>query len=251
MREANARLGLVDVLPSCPARAEGVFANVDVADLHVELVGLGEHGHSRRRGVHSALAFGGGHALNAVHAAFKLEHPVDLLAADLNAGFFDAAHRALGEAQHFGGPPFFFGKAEVGAQEFSRKESGLISPRARAHFEHRIFGVFRVFGDQEFLDFGFERGNALAGGIELFLRHFAHLGVFFDVEKLLGLVAVGDGLQVAGTGLDQFVELLVFAVQAYESRGVRRQFRRHQLVVHVLVAHPNGLKFLYEVHARR
>jgi hypothetical protein len=51
--------------------------------------------------------------------------------------------------------------------------------------------------------------------------------------------------------LNEFVEFFVLAVEAHKSRGICRQLWRHELVVHILVPNPDGLEFLYKIHARR
>ena len=58
--------------PPGPLDAEHVDAQILVVDLDVDLLGLGQHGDGRGRGVDAALRLGRRHALDAVHARFEL-----------------------------------------------------------------------------------------------------------------------------------------------------------------------------------
>ena len=68
--------------PPGPGRAVDVDLEVVRVDLHVDVLGLGQHGDGRRRGVDAALRLGLRHALHAVRAALVLEHAVGALALD-------------------------------------------------------------------------------------------------------------------------------------------------------------------------
>ena len=80
-------------------------------DLHVDLVGFGQHGDGRRRRVDPAAGFGGRHALHAVHAAFVLQPAVDALALDVDDDFLDAALARLAERHHLELPALPLGVA--------------------------------------------------------------------------------------------------------------------------------------------
>src|SRR5690606_32234945 len=84
--------GRVHRLTARTAGPEDVDAVVGGGELHVDLVGLGEHGHGDRAGVDPALRLGRGHALHAVHARLELEVAVGALADDLERHLREAAY---------------------------------------------------------------------------------------------------------------------------------------------------------------
>ena len=64
-------------------------------DLHVDLLGLGQHGDGDGRGVDAALRLGRRHALHAVDAALVLQPGEDAAALDLGDRALDPAELAL------------------------------------------------------------------------------------------------------------------------------------------------------------
>ena len=67
--------------PPGPPLAAMRDLEVLLVDLHVDVVGLGQDGDGRRRGVDAPLRLGRRHALHAVHAALEAQLRVDVLAA--------------------------------------------------------------------------------------------------------------------------------------------------------------------------
>src|SRR3546814_20349042 len=95
MRDADRRIGGVDVLPARSARAVDIDLEVAVVDRDVDLLGLGQHRDGRGAGVDAALAFGRGDALDAVDAAFELELREDALPAPRRDVFLITADTGL------------------------------------------------------------------------------------------------------------------------------------------------------------
>ncbi len=77
MGDPDRGVGGVDALPAGPRAPVHVDAQVVLVDRDVDLLGFGEHEHTRRRGVDAALRLGGGNPLHAVHAALVLQPAVD------------------------------------------------------------------------------------------------------------------------------------------------------------------------------
>src|SRR5262249_32851187 len=74
MRDADRRVGLVDVLSAGAGRAERVDLEVDGIDLDVvDRVDLRQDRDGRGRSMDAALRLGLGHALHAMRARFELE----------------------------------------------------------------------------------------------------------------------------------------------------------------------------------
>ena len=68
MGDTHGRFGLVDVLAAGPARAQGIYFQVVVVDIDVDVGRLGQHGDGGGRCMDAACGFGVGHALNAMDA---------------------------------------------------------------------------------------------------------------------------------------------------------------------------------------
>ena len=66
-------------------------------DLDIDLLGLGQHRNGRGGGVDTPAAFGRGHALDAVNAAFELQPTKHAVAGDRGDDFLVAADLALGD----------------------------------------------------------------------------------------------------------------------------------------------------------
>src|SRR5208282_3217403 len=98
--DAHGGIGGVHGLAAGTGRAERVDAQVLGLDLDVDVVRFREHGHGRSRGVDAALLFGGGDALDAMHAAFVFQLRIDLVSLDGGDDFLDAAHGRGGAFQH-------------------------------------------------------------------------------------------------------------------------------------------------------
>src|SRR5215210_5692237 len=82
--DPDRRVRGVHALAAGTARAVHVDLEVSLVDLDLHILGLGQDGHSRRRGVYAALALGLGHPLDPVRPAFVLEDRVGAVAADLH-----------------------------------------------------------------------------------------------------------------------------------------------------------------------
>ena len=82
MGDPHRAVGGVDALAPGPAGAHAIDLEVLVLDLHVHVLGLGQHRDGGRRGVDPALGLGDRHALHPVHTALVLQPAVDLVAGD-------------------------------------------------------------------------------------------------------------------------------------------------------------------------
>ena len=101
VRDAHGGGDLLDVLAAGAAAVEDVDAQVVLVDVDVDLLGLGQHGDRRRRGVDAALRLGRRHALDAVDAALVLQARVGALAVDLEDDLLEAADAALAVRHDF------------------------------------------------------------------------------------------------------------------------------------------------------
>src|SRR5215212_809072 len=99
VRDPDRGVSRVHALASGTAGAVHVDLEVPRVDLDLHILGLGQDGHRRRRGVYAALALGFGDPLNPVRPAFVLEDRVCTVAADLDGDLLVPADlgRARGE----------------------------------------------------------------------------------------------------------------------------------------------------------
>ena len=99
VEDLHGAVGRVDALPAGAAARGDADLEVLLVDVHVDVVGLGEHGDRRGRRVDAPLRLGGRHALHAVHAALEAQLRVDVLAGDERDALLDAARRALAQRE--------------------------------------------------------------------------------------------------------------------------------------------------------
>ena len=91
VRDAHGGIGGVDGLAARAGRAEGVDAQILGFDLDIDFVGFGENRDGCSRSVNASLRFGGGNALDAVHATFIFQFGINLLSLDRGDDFLEAA----------------------------------------------------------------------------------------------------------------------------------------------------------------
>ena len=73
MGDAHRRVRRVDVLAAGARRAHRVDADIFVADLDIDILGLRQDGDRRRRRMDAPLRLRIRHALHAVHAGFEFQ----------------------------------------------------------------------------------------------------------------------------------------------------------------------------------
>ena len=82
VRQANGRLGAIDMLAARPAGAELVDAIIVRFQFDFDIVRFGQHGHGGGRCVDASFGFRFRHALHAVSAAFVLQFAENAFAGD-------------------------------------------------------------------------------------------------------------------------------------------------------------------------
>jgi hypothetical protein len=142
----------VDALTAGAAARGDRDLEVLVVDVHLDVVGLGQHRHCRGRRVDPALRLGRWHALHPVDAALEAQLRVDLFAADEGDALLVAARRAEALAHHLDLPPLGLGVAGVHAEEVGREERRLFAPLPAPDLEDGVLLVVRVGGEEEELD---------------------------------------------------------------------------------------------------
>ncbi len=148
MGDPDRAVGGVDRLAAGTAGAEHVDAQILVVDLDVDLLGLGQHRHGRRRGVDAALRLGLRHALHAMHAGFEFEPRKHALAGDVGDDFLVAAGRRFAGREHVDLPAMPVGVALIHAEQIAGEQGRLFAAGAGAQFEDRALLVGGVLGQE-------------------------------------------------------------------------------------------------------
>ena len=153
---AHGRVGRVDRLPAGPRGAVDVDLQVVRVDLHVDVLGLGQHRDGRRRGVDASLGLGLRHALDAVRAALELEHRVGAVALDRERVL------ALADLQRLGLEAEALGVAGQHPVEVAGPQAGLLAAGAALDFDDHALLVVGVALDHRQADLLLELLDPLA-----------------------------------------------------------------------------------------
>src|SRR5258707_366333 len=118
MRQPHGGFGFVDVLAAGAARTHGVGAYVGFLDVDLDaVVDHRKDRHRRERGVPPRVGIERRYPHQPVHAGFRLQPAIGVVAADLNGGGFNAGFFALGFFEIFNLEAMFLGPAGVHAQQ--------------------------------------------------------------------------------------------------------------------------------------
>ena len=192
VRDADRRVGLVDVLAAGAGRAERVDLQIGRIDFDVvDLVDFGQDRDRCGRGVDASLRFGFRHALHAVRAGLELEPRERALAFDARDDFLVAAVLAVARREDLDAPAAALGVARVHAEQIAGEDRGFVAAGAGAHFEEEVGVVAFVLRDQQHVElavelvaFAFERGDLVVGE-RLQLRILEHRARRFERAAVL------------------------------------------------------------------
>ena len=173
------------MLAARAAGSERVDAQVVRVEVEIHFLGLGQDGDRGGRGVHAALRFGFGHALDAVHAALELEAGIHLVARDAEHDLLVAAEFGLGGAHDLGLPAAFIRVHGVHAVQVGGEQRAFLAARAAADLHENVFLVVRVLGQEQDLELVLEPRDVSLGLLELFLRQLFHVRVGQHLERVL------------------------------------------------------------------
>ena len=207
MRHAHCGLGFINILATSTACAVGIDAQISGVNFYVHFLGLRQHSHSNSGGMNAALGFGFGHALYAMHAAFKLHAAVHSIAVDLENNFLKATQLGGAGVHNLHLPATGFGVAQVHSKKYAGKESGLFTTSAAANFHDNVLVIIGVGGQQKngqallvFFDLGLQL-------LELLLGHFHELFVLVGTHNFFCLVACCAHVAVFAIGSHHGLQL--------------------------------------------
>src|SRR5229473_5459983 len=146
VRDTHRGVRGVHGLAAGAGRAKGIDAQVFGVDFDVDVVGFRQDRYGGRGGVNTALLFGGGNALDAVHAAFVLQLGINFVALNGGDDFFHSAKRRGRAFQDFDFPAQRFRVARIHTEEIAGEDGRLVAAGAGANFDDDapfVIGIFR------------------------------------------------------------------------------------------------------------
>ena len=175
--DPDRRIGGVDVLTARARGAIGVDADIGGGDVDIDLLGLGQNGHGRRRGMDAPARFGFRHPLHAMHAGFVFQPGEDALALDPGRGFLDPAKLGLGEVEHLEGPALRLGIAAIHGQKIAREQRRLLAAGAGADLDDGRARIGGILGQKRDAQRLFQIGQFRLEARHFLLCQFAHVGI--------------------------------------------------------------------------
>ena len=159
--------------PPGPGGAVDVDLQVLVLDVDVDLLGLGQDGHRRRRGVHPALRLGDRHPLHPVRPSLVLEMGPGRVALDQEGHLVEPAHvRGVGR-EDLDAEALALGVADVHLVEVPGEEVGLLAALGAADLDDHVLAVVGVLGQQQKLSSSSSSSMRVLGSLDLPLEHLA------------------------------------------------------------------------------
>src|SRR5215212_8999885 len=146
--DPDRRVRGVHTLAAWTAGAVHVDLEVSRVDLDLHVLGLGQDGHRRRRGVYAALALGLRHPLDPVRAPLVLEDRVGAVAAYLHGHLLETTD--LGRARREGAmlEAEAVGVAGVHVVDLAREERRLVAAGPGPDLDDDVLVVVRVAVDE-------------------------------------------------------------------------------------------------------
>src|SRR5437667_5791698 len=235
VRHAHGGVGRVDALPARARGAVHVDAEVLVGQLHLDILGLGQHRDGHRRGVDAPLRLGHRHALHAVHPALEFQAAEGALPLHERDHLLEAAGAGRARGQHLDAPAVPLGVARVHAEELGGEEARLVAAGAGPDLEHGVALVVGVLGKEEVLERRVECGQARLERWQLAARQLAQFGVSL-AQDLAMLVEVARHALALAPADDRLLELGALLGELRELAPVGDDGRVRDQALQLLVA---------------
>ncbi|TLD44612.1 MAG: hypothetical protein FAZ92_03162 [Accumulibacter sp.] len=196
VRDADRRIGLVDVLAAGAGSAVGVDAQVCRVDLDGEgIVDLGVGRHRAEARMATGVRVERRLAHQTVDAGFRAQHAVGVVAGDADARRLDAGDLAFGFLEHLDRVTLALGVAQVHAQQHRRPVLRLGAAGTCLDVEEAVERVGRVVEHAPEL----ERGDLPLDAVDVGEDRVQRVVVAFIAghgEQLAGVTqAIGDAVQ--------------------------------------------------------
>ena len=185
--------------------------------MYLELIGLRQHGHRRRRGVHTSLCLCGRHALHTMHARFIFQRAIDICPRDSKVDFLIASDGAFRHTRDRQLPTFRVAVALIHLEQVAGKETGLVATRTCTDLHLHVFRVLWVLRNEGNLDFLFQLGlQGLVGG-QFLAGHLLHLRIVLVGKDILGLLDAVQTGNIPFAGVHDVAQILVFLGQFHKT----------------------------------
>ncbi len=208
--------------PPGPGAALDVDPQVPgLVDVHLDLVGLGQHDDRRRARVDAAARLRRRHALDPVHAALELEPAVRTVAGDLEDRLLDPADARLVEAHEVRPEAVLEGVARVHPQQLRREQRGLLAAGAGPDLDDDVaivVGVARQERDTKVVE---QRRLACLERRDLLARHRLQVVVGLRVAHVAGPDQLRADVLELAVGRDDRLEAGQLPSEALEGGRVR------------------------------
>jgi hypothetical protein len=217
VRQANRRVGLVDVLTARAAGAEGVGAHVGRVDVDLDrVVDLRVDEEAGKAGVTPTCAVERALSHQAVHAGFGAQVAESVVALHLDRGAADPGGVAFAFFEHFGLVALALAVLQVLTQQHGRPVAGLGAAGAGLDVDEAVARVGRVVEhapELEFLDRGFKCVRLGLDGLEA-------VEIPLGLGHLVELEVVREVAPQVVDGLDHGLQRFLLAAQFLGTLGV-------------------------------
>ena len=243
--DADGGFGFVDMLAAGAAGTEGVDLQIGGIELHIYVLGFGQHSHRCGGRMDPALRFRFGHALHAVDAAFKFKARPCAVADHKKADLLEAAELRGVFAEHFDFEALAFGIHCIHAEQHRRKQRRFFAARAAADFDDDVFVVVFVLRQQQDFQFLLQFVERLLLCVIFLLRQCAEIFVeTAGVQQSLCFVKRLLRGQIAHKAVDDRLQLFALFHQRRVTGGVADDRRVAKLLFHFVKPRFDGIEFI-------
>ena len=182
------------------------------------------------------MLLGRGNALYAMHAAFVFQPGINLVPLNRGNHFFHSPKRRRRTFEDLHFPALRFGVARIHAEKLSGEKRGFVAARAGADFDEHAFLLVGILGKKQKFQLALDGFLARSERFLFVVRHLLHLGVVRFEEELMRPGEIFHDLLVFAMFRDDFLELGMLLGDLLKARGITHDFRRRELLRHLLVA---------------
>ncbi len=187
MGEADCRIGGVHTLASGTTGTECVDTHIAHIQLHVELLSLGQHHDTSRRGMDASLCLSGRHTLHTMHTTLILQQAVYTLAGDGESDIFISSRCALIEIGDLNFPMLLLAETGIHTEQVAGKDTGFVTTRATTYLNHGILRVGGIGRDEQKAYVILHGFTTILTSHELFFCHLTQFRVFLIFKQFLTL----------------------------------------------------------------
>ena len=244
MHNAHGRIRAVDVLSARASRAVGIDTQIVGVDFHLYVVHFGHDGNRRCRCMNAPAAFGFGHALHAVRAAFIFQAGIRALARNHHRKLLHAAQLREICVQLFGFPAACVGIMGIHSRQLRGKERRFLAAGARTDFNDDVAVVVWILGQEQQLQFALKRFLLRLQLAQLFLGHVAQIRILEHLFRLFHIFQHGF---IPAVGGHQLFHIGVLLHESPPSIHIAKRFRLRQTNLNFVISRCERFQFILHV----